>query len=165
MNGKVFGMQILPDQVQVINPAMMLILIPLFDHVIYPCLNKVKLLENPLHRMAIGGIFASLAFLASGTVELALQLDRPVLPGHNEASINIVNALPCNIYVNGSFIDNTPINSSSIHTFNNVIVHDIENYKMDVDVEKHCGGIEFKRSSHQVNVPVKEYQVKLDQVL
>ena len=41
MNGFTWGWQILPDQVQVINPVLILLFIPLFDKVLYPLLGKM----------------------------------------------------------------------------------------------------------------------------
>ena len=43
MNGFTWGWQILPDQVQVINPVLILLFIPLFDKVLYPLLGKIYL--------------------------------------------------------------------------------------------------------------------------
>lgn len=40
MDGYTFGFQILPDQMQVANPILILTLIPLFDYVIYPLLGQ-----------------------------------------------------------------------------------------------------------------------------
>ena len=42
MNGYTFGFQILPDQMQVANPILILTLIPLFDYVIYPMLGPYQ---------------------------------------------------------------------------------------------------------------------------
>ena len=39
MNGYTFGQQILPDQMHVANPILILTLIPLFDNVLYPLLG------------------------------------------------------------------------------------------------------------------------------
>ena len=43
MNGETFGglFTILPDQMQVANPVLILLFIPLFDYVIYPMLSKL----------------------------------------------------------------------------------------------------------------------------
>ena len=41
MNGETFGLfTILPDQMQVANPVLILLFIPLFDYVVYPLLSK-----------------------------------------------------------------------------------------------------------------------------
>ncbi|KAL3275458.1 hypothetical protein HHI36_020218 [Cryptolaemus montrouzieri] len=54
MNGKVFGMEIVPDQMQVVNPAMVLLMIPIFDTVFKPLFSSCPVLDNNLNRMAIG---------------------------------------------------------------------------------------------------------------
>lgn len=40
MDGRIGGYVIKPDQMQLFNPVMILILIPLFDMVIYPAFAK-----------------------------------------------------------------------------------------------------------------------------
>ena len=49
MNGETFGLfTILPDQMQVANPVLILLFIPLFDYVVYPLLRKHTFLYDPL---------------------------------------------------------------------------------------------------------------------
>ena len=50
MNGETFGglFTILPDQMQVANPVLILLFIPLFDYVIYPMLSKFIRLASVL---------------------------------------------------------------------------------------------------------------------
>ena len=44
MNGETFGLfTILPDQMQVANPVLILLFIPFFDYVVYPLLRKHQL--------------------------------------------------------------------------------------------------------------------------
>ena len=43
MNGDIFGYQMLPDQMQVINPLLILAFIPLFDYVVYPVFGETML--------------------------------------------------------------------------------------------------------------------------
>jgi len=74
MDGVVAGITIQPDQVQVLNPALILIFIPLFDNLIYPLLAKCNLLKKPLQRLTVGGILAGIAFIISGVVELELEV-------------------------------------------------------------------------------------------
>lgn len=64
--------QFLPSQVQVVNPLFVLILIPLFQLVVYPAVNKVFLL-TPLRKITIGffltaGSFVFLA-VAQGMID------------------------------------------------------------------------------------------------
>ncbi|KAF7276453.1 hypothetical protein GWI33_010309, partial [Rhynchophorus ferrugineus] len=64
MDTNVLGLQVVPDQMQVINPAMVLVLIPIFDKVLYPRLERFNVWRNSLHRMALGGLAAGLAFIS-----------------------------------------------------------------------------------------------------
>lgn len=70
MDGNILGVQIVPDQMQVINPAMVLVLIPMFDKLLYPSCEKINFLKNSLHRMALGGMAAGLAFIAGLLVKM-----------------------------------------------------------------------------------------------
>lgn len=74
MNTQVFGIEFLPDQLQAINPAIVLILIPLFDKGIFPWMEQYNLLSTLLQRMAVGGLLASLAFIVSGILEIKLEV-------------------------------------------------------------------------------------------
>jgi solute carrier family 15 oligopeptide transporter 1 len=64
-----------PDQLQVVNPLLVLALIPVFDKGIYPLLAKFGFLKKPLQRLTMGGIFAGVAFVVSGLVELSLEVN------------------------------------------------------------------------------------------
>jgi len=74
MNRNIFGWTITPDQVPTLNPLILLPMIWIFDRLIYPGLEKAGLGLRMLTRMTIGMILASLAFAASGTLELAIDL-------------------------------------------------------------------------------------------
>lgn len=74
MDGEVFGYIIKPDQMQVLNPLLILAFIPIFDQGIYPALGKVGILKKPLQRLAMGGILAGCAFIISGFLELKLEV-------------------------------------------------------------------------------------------
>jgi len=68
------------DQVQVINPALILILVPIFEVIIYPTLAKRNILVKPLERMSIGMFLTAFSFLISGMLELMIQAnpDKPL---------------------------------------------------------------------------------------
>jgi len=99
MNGIVGSSTIKPDQMQVANPVMVLLLIPLFDRVIYPVFAKFGLLKKPLQRMTVGGILTAGSFFLSGFLELNLQPTYAKLPALSESHVFVVNSLPCNISV------------------------------------------------------------------
>lgn len=139
MDGNVMGVQIVPDQMQVVNPAMVLILIPIFDKVLNPFMTKHEILENPLHRMAIGGIIAGLAFLSAGILELVLERTYPEIPDANQAFFNFINTLPCDLYVYNPFNRLQRIPSGSLHTFKDLMVQNSTQYKLKIEASSKCG--------------------------
>lgn len=75
MDGELFGWTIKPDQMQVLNPFLILAFIPIFDQGIYPALDKIGLLKKPLQRLTMGGILAGAAFVISGFLEIKLEVN------------------------------------------------------------------------------------------
>lgn len=107
MDGYIGFYTILPDQMQVVNPLLILAFIPLFQYVIYPALNKCKIVRTPLQKMVAGGVLAALSFLISACISLALESTYPVLPSDGNAQIRIYNTLPCNINVSSPNVSTT----------------------------------------------------------
>lgn len=73
MDGKIGSVTIFPDQMGIVNPLLILALVPVFESVIYPCFRKCGLL-TPLQRIGAGGIITGLAFVISGFIELSLEV-------------------------------------------------------------------------------------------
>ncbi|XP_039763196.1 peptide transporter family 1 isoform X2 [Pararge aegeria] len=88
------------DQMQVINPFLILLFIPLFEVAIYPFMTYCKLIKKPLHKMIWGGILAAGAFIISGVVELNLlpTYGTPVTSGL--AQLRVYNGQNCNFALN-----------------------------------------------------------------
>lgn len=84
------------DQMQVLNPLLILLFIPLFEVAIYPLMTKLRLIRKPLHKMIWGGILAAAAFVISGIVELHLlpTYGTPVSEGY--AQLRVYNGFDCN---------------------------------------------------------------------
>lgn len=87
-----------PDQMQVVNPLLILIFIPLYDAVIYPLLAKVGV-RRPLQKLVLGGILAGVAFIVSAILELQLEKTYAVVPGAGQAQLRIYNGLSCDATV------------------------------------------------------------------
>jgi proton-dependent oligopeptide transporter, POT family len=82
MNLNWMGYQWEASQVQVFNPVLILVMIPLFSYVIYPAIDKVYKL-TPLRKMAIGLFIAVFSFLITGWVEMEITAGRtPSLSWH-----------------------------------------------------------------------------------
>lgn len=96
MDGYIGFYTILPDQMQVVNPLLILLFIPLFQYIIYPALDKCKVLTTPLQRLTAGGVLASVSFVVSAIIYLALESNYPVEPSTGNAQLRIYNSLSCN---------------------------------------------------------------------
>ncbi len=68
MDRHVFGIEILPSQIQAANPFLILLLIPLFTYVIYPAVDKIWKL-TPLRKIGIGLFITALAFSLSALIQ------------------------------------------------------------------------------------------------
>jgi POT family proton-dependent oligopeptide transporter len=56
------GMQMAPDQIQALNPIMVMALIPFFSLVLYPGVEKLGIKVTPLRKMSAGMVVAGLSF-------------------------------------------------------------------------------------------------------
>lgn len=68
MNGDIGFYTIKPDQMLVLGPMIITFLIPLFNKVLFPLLEKVGI-KTPLQKMSLGMIFAAVSFIVSAYVE------------------------------------------------------------------------------------------------
>jgi len=70
MNLKVGDINIPVSFLNIFNSAAILILVPIFDRLLYPCLKNLNMNFNSLRRIGFGLIFASLAMLYAGVLEI-----------------------------------------------------------------------------------------------
>jgi len=137
MDGSLGSFSIKPDQMQLLNPALILLLIPLFDMVIYPAFAKINLLKKPLQRIAIGGTLAGAAFVISGFLELATMKTYEILPAATESHVNIMNSLSCDIEILLSTVENGSLGSPhQIEGRVNKIIRELEprDYRFEIRV-------------------------------
>ncbi|GMT28702.1 hypothetical protein PFISCL1PPCAC_19999, partial [Pristionchus fissidentatus] len=83
MNCRVGHLTIMAEQMSFINPLLIIILVPVFEMLIFPCLKKC-LNVTPLRKMAIGGVLASLAFVVAGFVQLGVNGTLPIIPAERQ---------------------------------------------------------------------------------
>lgn len=104
MNGQLGGWTIKPDQIQVINPLLIILMIPVYEYVFYPIFRKIGI-TRPLQRMTVGGVLAGISFLIVGFIQLAIESENPsdLLPEHNHAVF--VNNYKCQLEFSGQLID------------------------------------------------------------
>uniref|UniRef100_A0AAQ6IL60 Solute carrier family 15 member 1 n=1 Tax=Anabas testudineus TaxID=64144 RepID=A0AAQ6IL60_ANATE len=94
MDGNFGALVIQPDQMQTVNPILILILVPIMDSVIYPLISKCKLNFTPLKRMTVGMFFAALAFVAAALVQMQIDVRKP--PSKTHSYYNITTSLCSN---------------------------------------------------------------------
>jgi POT family proton-dependent oligopeptide transporter len=73
MDRNFLGVEWLPSQIQAVNPALILILIPLFSYIIYPSVDRLYKL-SPLRKIGIGFFLVVPSFLIPAWVEQRISL-------------------------------------------------------------------------------------------
>uniref|UniRef100_UPI00398F4981 solute carrier family 15 member 1-like n=1 Tax=Pristiophorus japonicus TaxID=55135 RepID=UPI00398F4981 len=99
MDGNFGGLDIHPDQMQTVNPILILILVPVVDGIVYPLIAKCKLNFTPLKRMTVGMFLAALAFVAAALVQLQIDSTLPTFPVGEQSQIKIINVGNSNVNV------------------------------------------------------------------
>lgn len=98
MDGDIGFMTIKPDQMQVVNPFLILVFIPLYEMLFYPLLKLIGI-KRPLQKLAIGGILAGVAFVCSALVEWQLEKTYAVLPSQGNAQLRFFNGMNCDFRI------------------------------------------------------------------
>nr|XP_014348743.1 PREDICTED: solute carrier family 15 member 2 [Latimeria chalumnae] len=91
MNADFGGFNIKPDQMQTLNPLLILIMIPIFDLGIYPLIKKCKINFTPLRKMTVGMVLAAVAFAVAGIVEVKVNETASPEPISRECYIQVLN--------------------------------------------------------------------------
>lgn len=145
MDGKVNGYHIKADQMQVINPFLILAFIPFFDYAVYPCLSKFRLLRKPLQRITTGGMLAALSFIIAAFIELSLEKDYPVLPSPDYSQLTIVNNVPCAVSING-------IKTEIIPPFETRVLHELPLDEQNL----------WRFNSENCSIPAEPYELSFN---
>ena len=73
MNLKVWGVTLLPSQIQSANPALVMILIPYTQKLLFPTAQRLGFPLTPLRRMTVGIVLASLATVVIALIQGAID--------------------------------------------------------------------------------------------
>ncbi|NP_001281114.1 solute carrier family 15 member 1b [Cynoglossus semilaevis] len=93
MNGDFGILVIFPDQMQTVNPILILVLVPIMDSLIYPLIAKCKLNFTPLKRMTVGMFLAAMAFVAAALVQIQIDRTLPKFPSNTVGQAKFINML------------------------------------------------------------------------
>nr|XP_057939095.1 solute carrier family 15 member 1 [Doryrhamphus excisus] len=91
MDGNFGALVIQPDQMQTVNPILILTLVPIMDSLIYPLIQKCGLNFTPLKRMTVGMFLAALAFVCAAVVQLQIDKTLPTFPSAYQSQLKVVN--------------------------------------------------------------------------
>ncbi|KJE93139.1 hypothetical protein CAOG_08746 [Capsaspora owczarzaki ATCC 30864] len=82
-----------PDQMQAVNAVLILIMIPVFQKVVYPLCERFGLKLTPLRKMGAGMILTAVAFVIAAFVQFAINdtLFDPSYSGANGARLTVIN--------------------------------------------------------------------------
>lgn len=137
MTGVLGGWSLKPDQMQVVNPLLILIFIPVFETVLYPILAKCNI-KRPLQKLGIGGVLAAVAFVISAIVELQLEDTYAVLPEAGQAQLRIFNGLNCRVQIDISGVDASTIEPLSFWQAPTLSVNGANTYMINVNSDSTC---------------------------
>ena len=86
------AIKIKPDQMQILNPIMILAFLPIFQYGVYPLLEKCGLRMTALRRMSAGQLFTALAFVVAGFVQLEIDKGLTPIPDYgSQNSLMVIN--------------------------------------------------------------------------
>ncbi|XP_031219667.1 solute carrier family 15 member 2 [Mastomys coucha] len=119
MNGDLGFFVLQPDQMQVLNPFLVLIFIPLFDLVIYRLISKCGINFSSLRKMAVGMILACLAFAVAALVEIKINGMIHPQPASQEIFLQVLNLADGEIKVTVLGSRNNSLLVESVSSFQN----------------------------------------------
>lgn len=96
MDPRVWGYNVKPDQLQFLNPLLIIIFIPMFKYSIYPAMKKLKI-HRPLQKMTIGSLLIALSFIVAALLENRQYQEKigPYHPSPQETTVVIFNGYNC----------------------------------------------------------------------
>nr|XP_020490134.1 LOW QUALITY PROTEIN: solute carrier family 15 member 1-like [Labrus bergylta] len=91
MDGNFGALIIQPDQMQTVNPILILTLVPIMDNLIYPLIQKCGLNFTPLRRMTVGMLLAAIAFVCAALVQIQIDTTLPTFPSASQSQMKLLN--------------------------------------------------------------------------
>uniref|UniRef100_A0A8C2AMN5 Solute carrier family 15 member 1 n=1 Tax=Cyprinus carpio TaxID=7962 RepID=A0A8C2AMN5_CYPCA len=84
MDGNFGAFIIQPDQMQIVNPILIVIMVPIMDSAVYPLIKKCHINFTPLRRMTVGMLLAALAFVAAALLQIQIDVSNRYLASSND---------------------------------------------------------------------------------
>uniref|UniRef100_A0A8C2CUW3 Solute carrier family 15 member 1b n=1 Tax=Cyprinus carpio TaxID=7962 RepID=A0A8C2CUW3_CYPCA len=125
MDGNFGAFIIQPDQMQIVNPILIVIMVPILDSAVYPLIKKCGLNFTPLRRMTVGMLLAALAFVAAALLQIQIDRTVPNFPSSSQTQVKFLNLenTPVPVVVEGQ----EPFVVPGFNSSNNYMTLDTEN--------------------------------------
>ncbi|KAF4111991.1 solute carrier family 15 member 1b [Onychostoma macrolepis] len=91
MDGNFGSFIIQPDQMQIVNPILIVMMVPIMDSAVYPLIKKCHINFTPLRRMTVGMLLAALAFVAAALLQIQIDQTMPNFPSSSQAQVKFLN--------------------------------------------------------------------------
>ncbi|CAD5222043.1 unnamed protein product [Bursaphelenchus xylophilus] len=109
---------LIPDQMQSLNSILVLIFIPIFSGIFYPCMDKCFKMTS-LRKMSLALILTTMAFISAGVVQWEVNKTLPDLPQKGRSFVSVINTFDgCTIVVgtNGTTDVSVPPHTALINS-------------------------------------------------
>lgn len=73
MDRHILGINLLPEQIQTVNPFFLLVFIPIFNYWLYPFLDKRGLKTTPLRRIGAGLVLTAISFVIIALIQTSID--------------------------------------------------------------------------------------------
>ncbi|HEX8376455.1 MAG TPA: POT family MFS transporter [Pedobacter sp.] len=73
LDRNIFGFNLLPEQVQTVNPIFLLLFIPIFTYGIYPFFENMGIKTTPLRRIGTGLVLTALSFVVIALIQTSID--------------------------------------------------------------------------------------------
>jgi len=99
MNGRLGPLSILPSQMLMLNPLLVISLVPIFETCVYPLLARFHCLTRPLRRMGWGGFWIASSFVMASLVQVFVDQTYTPTPADQEFFYHIKNRGQCDVKI------------------------------------------------------------------
>lgn len=133
MDGRIGSYTIIPDHFLLLNPILVLILLPITMNFVDPYIKRCGM-DRALRRMVFGGTTLAIAFAISGIIESRIKVINPETsqPPAHEGEIRFFNGLNCSYVIQASdfFPQGIELSALSIYTVKHIPIHGFKYFNL-----------------------------------
>ncbi|XP_026564146.1 solute carrier family 15 member 1 [Pseudonaja textilis] len=167
MDGNIGSIQIQPDQMQTVNPILIVVMVPVVDVIIYPLIKKCHINFTPLRKMTVGMLLAALAFVVAAVVQIEIDKTLPVFPAENQFQVKIINLgdTKATIKTAGENIPLNPFNATKYITYEMKMSNNIDISYLNGSLTEKMTNMEKQRHTLVIkNNPKIEAKLFIDDI-